>query len=85
MDYYINFSEVVMLDNTTATTVVRHIKSILACHGIPGTVITDNGSRIFQTAQMYDFCHESSSPRYPQGDGLKEYEVCIMKNLLIMQ
>lgn len=43
VDYYLRYFEVVKLPNTKSATVVTHMKSIFARHGIPFEVISDNG------------------------------------------
>ena len=43
VDYYSNYFEIAQLANTKNSTVIQHIKSIFARHGIPEVVISDNG------------------------------------------
>ena len=44
-DYFSNFNEVSKLPSgeTKSEDVIKHTKSIFACHGIPEIVISDNG------------------------------------------
>lgn len=69
MDYFTNFLEMATLeDTTTSARVVRHIKSIFECLGMPRTVITDSGPQFkngefLDFAKMHDFHHETSSSR----------------------
>ncbi|KAJ8346672.1 hypothetical protein SKAU_G00280730 [Synaphobranchus kaupii] len=60
---------------------------MFARHGIPETVVTDNGpqftggdKKVF--AADYGFDHVTSSPRYPQSNGEAERAVQTVKNLL---
>ncbi|UYV77733.1 K02A2.6-like [Cordylochernes scorpioides] len=88
IDYYSRFPEMVQLDRLTANVVVRSCKSIFARHGIPETVVSDNGTQ-FGTARefanfakQYGFTHITSSPRFPQSNGMAEAGVKIAKLIL---
>uniref|UniRef100_A0AAR2K7E9 Integrase catalytic domain-containing protein n=1 Tax=Pygocentrus nattereri TaxID=42514 RepID=A0AAR2K7E9_PYGNA len=75
------------LRETTATQVITHIKSFFARHGIPDVFITDNGpqfscAEFHKFAKTFEFSHVTSSPRYPQSNGLIENGVKIVKLLL---
>ena len=85
VDYYSRFIEVKLLENTSSSTVVHHTKSILARHGIPNVIVSDNGPQF--TAKEYQkftrewgVQHTTSSPYYPQSNGLAEKSVQIMWN-----
>ncbi|XP_064469533.1 uncharacterized protein K02A2.6-like [Ornithodoros turicata] len=89
-DYYSRFPEIAPLRSTSSETVIEHCKSIFARHGIPDEVISDDGPQ-FSDAQSsafknfaatYKFRHTTSSPRYPQSNGLAEAAVKIFKNSL---
>ena len=87
MDYYSNFPEMALLASSTSTCVITHAKSIFARHGIPHTVVSDNGpcfsSKEWQKfAEQYDFKHVTSSPHYAQSNGQAEKGVHILKKLL---
>jgi len=43
VEYYSRFIEIAKLTSTTATSVISHLKSIFSRHGIPETVVSDNG------------------------------------------
>lgn len=86
-DYYSNFFEIGRLKNARASTVINKLKSFMSRHGIPEKVVSDNGpaysSQEFeQFASEWDFRHVTSSPLYPQSNGLAERTVGIVKNLL---
>ncbi|XP_061876955.1 uncharacterized protein K02A2.6-like [Entelurus aequoreus] len=87
VDYYSNFPEMALLAGLTSTCVITHAKSIFARHGIPHTVVSDNGpcfsSKEWQKfAVQYDFQHVTSNPHYAQSNGQAEKGVHILKQLL---
>ena len=87
IDYYSRFIEIAKLSSTTSEGVITHLKSIIARHGIPQTVILDNGPQYASSsfnafADQYGFQHITSSPRYPQGNGEAERAVQTIKGLL---
>ena len=87
VDYYSRFFEVARLENTRSSTVITHMKSIFARHGIPREVRSDNGpqyaSREFATfSQAWDFRHVTTSPHHAQANGLAEKTVQTVKRIL---
>lgn len=87
VDYYSRYIEIARLTRTTTAEVVTHLKSIFARHGIPETLVSDNGpqyaSREFsEFVQEYEFRHITASPYHPQGNGEAERAVGTIKNLL---
>lgn len=88
VDYYSKFIEVEWLkSDTRSATVVTHLKSQFARHGIPETVISDNGpqfsSREFKAfAKEWNFMHKTSSPHHAQSNGMAERGVQTVKLLL---
>ena len=87
VDSYSHFIEIAHLSNITSQTVIMHTKSILARHGIPRTVKSDNGPQY--TADKYKkfskewgFHHVTTSLYHPQANCLAENSVQIIKNLL---
>ena len=87
VDYYSRYPEVVQLHATTSAAIVNALKSIFGRHGIPSTLVTDNGpqfncSTFRQFSSQYRFHHITSSPRYPQSNGLVERAVRTVKGLL---
>ena len=62
-------------------------KELFVTHGIPDTVMSDNGPCFsavpFQeVAAKYGFVHTTSSPRYPRANGVVERFVRTVKGLL---
>jgi hypothetical protein len=73
IDYFSRYIEIAKLFNTSSQSVINHLKSIFARHGIPECFMSDGGpqyvSFVFkQFAQSYGFQHIVSSPRYAQSN-----------------
>ena len=87
IDYFSNYLEVALLKSTTSSSIIAHMKSIFARHGVPEIVISDNGpqfaSKEFAVfAAEWEFSHSTSSPRYPKANGLAERTVQTIKKYL---
>ena len=87
VDYFSMYAEVTMLTTTTLSAVIKAMKSIFSRHGIPDMVQSDNGPQFdcqeFNTfANSFGFRHQTSSPRFPQSNGLVERAVKTTKKLL---
>ena len=87
VDYYSRYFEVAQLSSTTSTCVITHAKSIFSRHGIPKCVKSDNGPQYSSQeyakfAKQWGFKHVTSSPHYPQSNGLAERTVQTVKNIL---
>jgi len=87
VDYYSRFPEVVQLRSTTSQSVINALKAIFARYGIPEILLSDNGPQYSSTefsefAANYGFVHVTSSPHYPQSNGLAERAVKTVKKLL---
>jgi len=87
IDYFSRYIEISKLSSETAGSVIKHMSSISARHGIPQQVVSDNGpqysSREFSKfANEYGFEHSTSSPQYPQANGEAERAVRTVKALL---
>ena len=87
VDYTTKFFECTMLTETTSNAVVTAMKSIFSRHGIPKVLMTDNGpqftARDFKCfSSKWEFKHITSSPLYPQSNGMIERTVQTVKNLL---
>ena len=75
VDYFSNFAEVDVLRSTSARAVIRAMRSHFAGHGIPQVVVSDNGLQFkaeeFRSfAKEWEFTHATSSPGYPQSNGM---------------
>lgn len=86
VDYFSIYPEISVLENKTAGTVILHLKSMLARHGIPETIMSDNmpfNSKEFKDfARSWDIELVTSSPTYPQSNGLSERMDQTIKNIL---
>ncbi|CAC5408775.1 unnamed protein product [Mytilus coruscus] len=87
VDYFSRYIKIAKLSSTSSQSVVNHLKSIFARHGIPETFISDGGPQYSsftfkQFAQSYGFRHIMSSPRFAQSKGLAERSVQTIKNML---
>ena len=84
VDYYSRFVEVQKLNSKTSSSDIRHLKSRF---GIPAETVSDNGPQ-FNSQEMkefsetYGFRHITTSPHYPQANGLAERTVKTVKSLL---
>jgi hypothetical protein len=87
VDYYSGFWEIDFLENTTAQTVVRKMKSQFSRYGIPDEVISDSaqqyvGVEFKKFARQWSFQHKTSSPYHHQSNGRAEAAVKSAKTLL---
>ena len=87
-DYYSRYIEVERLYSTRASFSIMKMKGIMARHGIPEQVFSDNGpqfscAEFAQFANTWGFVHSTSSPRYPQSNGLAEKAVQTVKRIVM--
>ena len=87
VDYYSKFPQVVsLLSSTTSSSVVVNLKSIFARHGIPDELLADNmpfASRELQNfASSWGYQLITSSPGYPQSNGMSERTIGTIKQPL---
>ena len=80
------FPIVCKLNSMAAQHVINHFKLIFSEYGWPDTLVSDNGpcyvSEVFtKMMQEYNVNHITSSPNYPQSNGLAGKFVQIVKNL----
>ena len=67
--------------------VIDCLKDILARHGVPDVLFSDNGpqyasAEFTEFAKNWVFLHNISSPNFPKSNGLGESSVKIVKHLL---
>ena len=85
-DYFSKFPVMRKLSTTTSSTIIHHLRSILAEH-IPEDLVTDNVPQ-YSSHEFEEFCsewgikHTTSSPLYPQSNGFSERMAQTVKNLL---
>ncbi|XP_062509074.1 uncharacterized protein K02A2.6-like [Corticium candelabrum] len=87
VDYYTRFPELQRLSGLKAATVIESLNGIFSRNGIPQEVVSDNrpqfaDEQFRQFSRRYEFKHTTSSPRYPQGNGLAESTVQTVKDIL---
>ena len=86
-DLYSGWIKMNSLRDLSAKTVIQKMKRHFSVHGIPCRLLADNdpqlSSREFSRfAEEWNFHHVTSSPHYPQSNGLVENAVKQAKNLL---
>ena len=86
-DYYSRYIDIAHLKNLTPGVTIDKMKSVFSQHGIPETVVSDNGTQFTaiqfkEFADEWNFTHVTSSPRYPQSNGQAEAAVKTAKNIL---
>ncbi|XP_057294539.1 uncharacterized protein K02A2.6-like [Hydractinia symbiolongicarpus] len=85
--YYSLWTEVYLLNRPDAACVIEATKLIFSQHGIPETLVSDNGSQ-YASYQFKKFANEwgfnpiTSNPRYPRSNDLAESMVKIVKRLI---
>jgi transposase InsO family protein len=87
VDYTSKFFDLSEIPDGESTTVVRFTKPMFARYGIPKVVISDNGPQFSageykRFAKEWDFTHTTSSPRYPQSNGLVERTIQTVKKTI---
>ena len=88
VDHYSDFYETDHLPSIQSSAVIQATKQHFSRHGIPRTLITDNGAQytsdLFKTfAKKYQFNHITSSPYWSQSNGRAEADVKSAKHILL--
>ena len=86
VDYFSNFAEVDKVTDATSGGIIELLKQQFAPHGIPDTIMTDNGPQFASTTfraftNDWQFRHITSSPAYPQSNGKVENAIKTVKRL----
>ena len=88
VDYFSRYPDIVHLTDTTSRGVINALCSIFSRLGIPEILMSDNGPQ-FDSNEMREFAERygielvSSSPHYPQSNGLAERTVKTIKQMLL--
>ena len=84
MDAYSKWLEVHRMKSITSTATIEKLREMFATHGIPGTVVSDNGSS-FTSSEFQEFTtrngikHIKVATYHPASNGLAERAVRIFK------
>ena len=88
IDYHSRHFEIAPLKKTVdSSAVIRATKKIFSHHGMPKAIFSDNGPQFTaneykQFAKTWDFDHNTSSPHFPQSNGLVERKIQTVKRTL---
>ena len=87
IDYTSKYFDLHQLPNLCSSTVIHKTKSIFARYGIPEIVISDNGTQFSsykykQFSKDWNFKHVTSSPEFPQSNGLVERAIQTIKKTM---
>jgi hypothetical protein len=77
VDYYSKWPCVVEMSSTTSDATIREQERVFTDFGVPETLVLDNGpqfgSAVFQAfSRQQPFSHVTSSPFYPESNGVAE-------------
>uniref|UniRef100_UPI0025418102 uncharacterized protein K02A2.6-like n=1 Tax=Euleptes europaea TaxID=460621 RepID=UPI0025418102 len=87
VDSYSKWLEVVDIGSMTLSVVIRELRKVFATHGLPDTVVSDNGAQ-FTSSEFKDFLaknlirHTTSAPFHPATNGQAERMVRKTKDAL---
>jgi len=87
VDAYTKWLEVHAVENATSETTIRKLDQIFTTHGLPETIVTDNGT-VFTSREFQDFTmqngirHVTTAPYHPASNGLAERAVQTLKHAL---
>ena len=87
VDLYSDFIEIVCLLDMSTKTLIQQMKPILATHGTPALLITDNGTNYSsqefkEFTQAWDINHITTSHHHPKSNGKAESAVKIIKGII---
>lgn len=87
VDYYSRFFELEQLPRTATKNIALVLEPMFARYGVPRTIRTDNGPQFTSTefkelVHHWGASHTTSSPYYPQSNGMAERAVQTAKQLL---
>ena len=87
VDYFSDFWEVAMLNNTMSTSIIEFCKQQFSRHGIPDILIFDNGpqlksSEFTEFIRTWQFTHVMTSPYHSQSNRKVESAEKIVKSII---
>ena len=85
VDYFSGFISVTRLTSTTSSAVICVLDELFTTHGIPSTLVSDNGpqfsaAKFAEFARQSGFYHRTSSPKFAQSNDEAERAVQTAKN-----
>ena len=90
VDAHSKWLDVHPVTTATSSTTIAHLCNLFATHGLPETIVTDNGS-VFTSAEFNDFPkgngiqHTTSAPFHPPSNGLAERAIQSFKSVMRKQ
>ena len=87
VDAHSKWMEVSIVTSATTAVTIQNLRRMFATHGLPRTVVSDNGS-VFTSNKFQDFvvkngiCHIKTAPYHPACNGLAERAVQTLKEVL---
>ncbi|XP_058023851.1 LOW QUALITY PROTEIN: uncharacterized protein LOC131190532 [Ahaetulla prasina] len=87
VDAFSKWLEIILMKSTTAEAVIATLRHLFATHGLPDTLVSDNGPQ-FTAAQFEEYLaeegirHALSAPFHPASNGLAERSVRSAKEAL---
>ena len=81
------YIEIKTLRTLSTSTLIEQLKQVFAIHGIPVSLISDNGPNYASVefskfSEAWDLQHLTSSPHHLKADGKAESAVKIMKSII---
>ena len=88
VDYFSKFIQLYKIPNKTSPVVIDTLKLSFSTHGIAKIIYSDNDTpfrskNFIDFAKQYDITLQTSSPKYPQSNGLVERSIQTIKNLMM--
>ena len=87
IDAHYKCLDVKMVNSATSNSTIEHLHSVFSVHGLPETIVTDNGT-VFTSSEFQDFMkingirHIQTAPYHPASNGQAERSVKILKENL---
>ena len=86
IDYFSKYPEVILVSSKTAGATIKALQSVFSRHGIPNTIVADNmpfnSAEFKEFGKAWNFTITTTSPNFPQSNGLVERNVQTIKRLI---
>ena len=85
VDAHSKWIEVAIVNSATSSTTIERLRQIFATHGLPETMVSDNGT-VFSSMEFLEFCsrnhirHIRTAPYHPASNGQVERAVQTFKD-----